>query len=172
MNWLTRIHTWYCSSQRCLLTVTVCRSQVSTSGASSFIQWALLLILSWSSFFCLSCTSLSTHRFYILAVIVKTAHFRHSLLFSAHPRFIYPEQQQPSWFLSLFIITQINMTMWDSNYVITDVAILTLQQCSLLPLPSFYKPPSAIRFSFQQCRSSYRYQLRSMSLFVFFQKMF
>lgn len=38
MNWFTRIHTWYCSSQRCLLTVTVCCSQVSTSGASSFIQ--------------------------------------------------------------------------------------------------------------------------------------
>lgn len=94
---------------------------------------ALLLVLSWSSFFCLSCTSLSTHAF-----IVMTAHFRHALLSSAHPRFICPEQQQPSWFLSLFIVTHINMTMWDSNYVITDVAVLTLQQCSFLPLPSFY----------------------------------
>lgn len=37
MNWLTRIHTWYCPSQRGLLTE-VWRSQVSTSGASSFIQ--------------------------------------------------------------------------------------------------------------------------------------
>lgn len=98
---------------------------------------ALLLVLSWSSFFCLSRPSLSTHMFYILAVIVKTAHFRHSLLSSAHPRHICPEQQQPSWFLSLFFIPHINMTMWDSNYVITDVAVFTLQQCSFLPLPSF-----------------------------------
>lgn len=138
------------------------------------------MVLSWSSFFCLSCTSLSTHALYILAVIVKTAHFRHSLLSSAHPRFICPEQQQPSWFLSLFIIPHINMTMWDSNYVITDVAVLTLQQCSFLPLLSFYKSPSAshcsessaISFSLQQSCSSYRCQLRSMSLFGFFQNIF